>query len=64
MTQGQIYVAQMRAHFAIVTDPVLCRAVLARRSVERGRQHYFINAWDKPRENAAAHSRWHEENAK
>lgn len=49
MTPGQLYVAQMRAHFAIVTDPVLCRAVLARRAMERGHVHIFINAWDRPR---------------
>ena len=46
---AQLYVAQMRAHFAIVTDPILCRAVLARRSIERGHEHVFINAWDSPR---------------
>lgn len=49
MTPGQLYVAQMRAHFAIVTDPILCRSVLARRAVERGNSHTFLNAWDRPR---------------
>lgn len=46
---GQLYIAQMRAHFALVTDPILCRSILGRRAMERGHSYHHINAWDSPR---------------
>ncbi len=49
MTRAELYVEQMRRFFDVATDPILCRAVLARHSIQRGNAHHFINAWDRPR---------------
>lgn len=31
------------------TISILCRSILARHSIESGRLHFHLNAWDRPR---------------
>lgn len=49
MTHTELYVEQMRRFFDVATDPILCRAVLARHAVASGRLRFHLNAWDRPR---------------